>query len=175
MSAARGPISFTAVLAETSSCRSMCNKNSASARLNCVLHEYCFYFDCACVRVSLVFGCEVLSARAPIMLRRPRAVNRSAWITLSITSAGWFVWCCSGPPSTQTISRRRTAPTTSSRSAASLLSGLDRRLSSPAVRKCVFDCHCLLQEFYETVCEDSRLIPALKDQLPELEKIIKQK
>uniref|UniRef100_A0A8C1AW17 Rap guanine nucleotide exchange factor 4 n=1 Tax=Cyprinus carpio carpio TaxID=630221 RepID=A0A8C1AW17_CYPCA len=31
-----------------------------------------------------------------------------------------------------------------------------------------------LQEFYETVCEDSRLIPALKDQLPELEKIIKQ-
>uniref|UniRef100_A0A8C1SL78 Rap guanine nucleotide exchange factor (GEF) 4 n=1 Tax=Cyprinus carpio TaxID=7962 RepID=A0A8C1SL78_CYPCA len=29
-----------------------------------------------------------------------------------------------------------------------------------------------LQEFYETVCEDSRLIPALKDQLPELEKII---
>uniref|UniRef100_A0A8C1QS02 Rap guanine nucleotide exchange factor (GEF) 4 n=1 Tax=Cyprinus carpio TaxID=7962 RepID=A0A8C1QS02_CYPCA len=31
-----------------------------------------------------------------------------------------------------------------------------------------------LQEFYETVCEDSRLIPALKDQLPELKKIIKQ-
>ncbi|XP_016131767.1 rap guanine nucleotide exchange factor 4 [Sinocyclocheilus grahami] len=31
-----------------------------------------------------------------------------------------------------------------------------------------------LQEFNETVCEDSRLIPALKDQLPELEKIIKQ-
>ncbi|XP_016120345.1 rap guanine nucleotide exchange factor 4-like, partial [Sinocyclocheilus grahami] len=31
-----------------------------------------------------------------------------------------------------------------------------------------------LQEFYETVCEDSRLIPALKDQLPELEKIITQ-
>uniref|UniRef100_A0A8C2EX68 Rap guanine nucleotide exchange factor (GEF) 4 n=1 Tax=Cyprinus carpio TaxID=7962 RepID=A0A8C2EX68_CYPCA len=31
-----------------------------------------------------------------------------------------------------------------------------------------------LQEFYETVCEDSRLIPTLKDQLPELEKIIKQ-
>ncbi|XP_052422208.1 rap guanine nucleotide exchange factor 4 isoform X3 [Carassius gibelio] len=31
-----------------------------------------------------------------------------------------------------------------------------------------------LQEFYETVFEDSRLIPALKDQLPELEKIIKQ-
>ncbi|ROK08403.1 Rap guanine nucleotide exchange factor 4 [Anabarilius grahami] len=31
-----------------------------------------------------------------------------------------------------------------------------------------------LQEFYETVCEDSRLLPALKDQLPELEKIIKQ-
>uniref|UniRef100_A0A8C1LD58 Rap guanine nucleotide exchange factor 4 n=1 Tax=Cyprinus carpio TaxID=7962 RepID=A0A8C1LD58_CYPCA len=29
-----------------------------------------------------------------------------------------------------------------------------------------------LQEFYETVCEDSRLIPALKDQLPELKKII---
>uniref|UniRef100_A0A8C2HIF9 Rap guanine nucleotide exchange factor (GEF) 4 n=1 Tax=Cyprinus carpio TaxID=7962 RepID=A0A8C2HIF9_CYPCA len=29
-----------------------------------------------------------------------------------------------------------------------------------------------LQEFYETVCEDSRLIPTLKDQLPELEKII---
>ncbi|XP_026128460.1 rap guanine nucleotide exchange factor 4 isoform X3 [Carassius auratus] len=31
-----------------------------------------------------------------------------------------------------------------------------------------------LQEFYETVFEDSRLIPALKEQLPELEKIIKQ-
>ncbi|KAK7153658.1 hypothetical protein R3I94_007143 [Phoxinus phoxinus] len=31
-----------------------------------------------------------------------------------------------------------------------------------------------LQEFCEAVCEDSRLIPALKDQLPELEKIIKQ-
>uniref|UniRef100_A0A671Q5G4 Rap guanine nucleotide exchange factor (GEF) 4 n=1 Tax=Sinocyclocheilus anshuiensis TaxID=1608454 RepID=A0A671Q5G4_9TELE len=31
-----------------------------------------------------------------------------------------------------------------------------------------------IQEFYETVCEDSKLIPALKDQLPELEKIIKQ-
>uniref|UniRef100_A0A8C1MCJ4 Rap guanine nucleotide exchange factor (GEF) 4 n=1 Tax=Cyprinus carpio TaxID=7962 RepID=A0A8C1MCJ4_CYPCA len=31
-----------------------------------------------------------------------------------------------------------------------------------------------LQEFNETVCEESRLIPALKDQLPELEKIIRQ-
>ncbi|XP_051564050.1 rap guanine nucleotide exchange factor 4-like isoform X2 [Myxocyprinus asiaticus] len=31
-----------------------------------------------------------------------------------------------------------------------------------------------LQEFYETVCEDYRIIPALKDQLSELEKIIKQ-
>nr|XP_055071495.1 rap guanine nucleotide exchange factor 4 isoform X2 [Misgurnus anguillicaudatus] len=31
-----------------------------------------------------------------------------------------------------------------------------------------------LQDFYETVREDSRLIPALKDHLPELEKIIKQ-
>lgn len=31
-----------------------------------------------------------------------------------------------------------------------------------------------LQDFSETVCEDSRLIPALKDHLPELEKIVKQ-
>ncbi|XP_073768543.1 rap guanine nucleotide exchange factor 4 isoform X5 [Danio rerio] len=31
-----------------------------------------------------------------------------------------------------------------------------------------------IQEFYEMVCEDSRLTPALKDHLPELEKIIKQ-
>ncbi|XP_059417408.1 rap guanine nucleotide exchange factor 4-like isoform X2 [Carassius carassius] len=31
-----------------------------------------------------------------------------------------------------------------------------------------------LQEFNETVCDESRLLPALKDQLPELEKIIRQ-
>ncbi|KAI7809068.1 putative rap guanine nucleotide exchange factor 4 [Triplophysa rosa] len=31
-----------------------------------------------------------------------------------------------------------------------------------------------LQDFYETVCEDSRLIPALKDHVPGLEKIVKQ-
>lgn len=33
---------------------------------------------------------------------------------------------------------------------------------------------CQLQEFYVSVSDDARMIAALKDQLPELEKIVKQ-
>lgn len=32
-----------------------------------------------------------------------------------------------------------------------------------------------MQEFYMSVSEDAKLIPALKDQLPELETVLKQK
>lgn len=33
----------------------------------------------------------------------------------------------------------------------------------------------VLQDFYMSVSEDAKLIPALKDQLPELETVLKQK
>lgn len=33
---------------------------------------------------------------------------------------------------------------------------------------------CQLQEFYVSVSDDARMIAALKEQLPELEKIVKQ-
>lgn len=33
---------------------------------------------------------------------------------------------------------------------------------------------CHLQEFYVSVSDDTRMIAALKEQLPELEKIVKQ-